>query len=285
MERRSAGFREGFVSILVNLLLFAGKYYVGLVHNSIAVVADAVHTLSDAVTSVVVVIGFWAAYRPPDSEHPFGHGRAEQVGAVVIGTLLGVVGFEFMLSSYGKLVAKESLIFSWTLVAVLMASALIKELLARWALKLGRAHKSQSIIGDAWHHRSDAVAAGLLAVGVIVGGDYWWLDGVLGLAVSALIMYTSAEIILITSRELLGSSPAGSEMEVLRKVVVSTSPLIEDLHHVHIHRYGDHVEISLHIRLPKDVSLEEAHRLADSVERAIKNELGWDATVHVEPVR
>lgn len=285
LERRSAGFKEGLISILINLLLFLVKYYVGVVHNSIAVVADAVHTLSDAATSVVVVVGFWIAYRPPDKEHPFGHGRAEQIGAVIIGTLLGVAGFEFMMSSYEKLMSKESLVFSWILVGVLATSALAKELLARWALRLGRVYKSQSIVGDAWHHRSDAIAAGMLTVGVIAGSSYWWLDGVLGLTVSALIIYTSAEIILTTSRELLGSSPKSNEVEVLKEIVVGTSPLAKDLHHVHIHRYGDHVEVSLHVRLPKDVSLEEAHKLTDVIEKTIKDKLGWDATVHVEPAR
>jgi cation diffusion facilitator family transporter len=214
-ERKVAGFKEGLVSIFVNVVLFVIKFYLGLIHNSIAVVADAVHTLSDAGTSVVVVISFWIAYKPPDKGHPFGHGRAEQIGAVIVGTLLGVAGFEFLMSSYEKLSSREALTFSWFLVGVLLLSSLVKELLARWAFRLGGSYESRSIVGDAWHHRSDAIATTLLALGILVGADYWWVDGVLGIIVSLVIVYTSIKIILETSRELLGSEPTRREEELL----------------------------------------------------------------------
>jgi len=282
-ERKVAGFKEGLVSIFVNVVLFVIKFYLGLIHNSIAVVADAVHTLSDAGTSVVVVISFWIAYKPPDKGHPFGHGRAEQIGAVIVGTLLGVAGFEFLMSSYEKLSSREALTFSWFLVGVLLLSSLVKELLARWAFRLGGSYESRSIVGDAWHHRSDAIATTLLALGILVGADYWWVDGVLGIIVSLIIVYTSIKIILETSRELLGSEPTRREEELLIDLAREVSPLIEDVHHIHIHKYGDHVEASLHIKLPNTMKLEEAHEIATKLENRIKDRLGWEATVHPEP--
>ncbi|MGC8975495.1 MAG: cation diffusion facilitator family transporter, partial [Thermoprotei archaeon] len=248
-----------------------------------AVVADAIHTLSDAGTSVVVIISFWVAYRPPDKGHPFGHGRAEQVGAVIIGTLLGVAGFEFLMGSYEKLVSRESLIFSWVLVGVLLFSAVIKELLARWALRLGKNYESRSIVGDAWHHRSDAIATALLVFGVLVGAEYWWVDGFLGMLVSLMIMYTSVKIVLEATGDLLGSEPTKHEKDLLSDLAREVSPLIEDVHHIHIHKYGDHVEASLHIKLPKTMNLEEAHEIATKLENKIRDKLGWEATVHPEP--
>lgn len=282
-ERKVAGFREGFISVFINVALFALKYYFGLIHNSIAVVADAIHTLSDAGTSVVVIIGFWVAYRPADEEHPFGHGRAEQIGAVVIGSLLGVAGFEFLMSSYEKLVSREALIFSWSLVGILLLSSVIKELLARWALGLGKSYESKSVVGDAWHHRSDAVATALLALGILVGAEYWWVDGILGILVSIIIVYTSVKIVLETAKDLLGSEPTKHEKDLLSDLAREVSPLIEDVHHVHIHKYGDHVEASLHIKLPKNMKLEEAHEIATKLEEKIRDRLGWEATVHPEP--
>ncbi len=281
--RRTAGFTEGFVSIFVNIILFILKYYLGLIHNSIAVMADAIHTLSDAGTSVVVVIGFWVAYKPPDEEHPFGHGRAEQISAVIIGTLLGVAGFEFLMSSYEKLISMEALTFSWVLVGVLLFSSVIKELLARWALRLGKSYESRSIVGDAWHHRSDAIATVLLVLGVLIGADYWWVDGFLGMLVSLIIIYTSIKMVLESSKDLLGSKPTKHERDLLINLAREISPLIESVHHVHIHKYGDHVEASLHIKLPKTMSLEEAHEIATKLENKIKNTLGWEVTVHPEP--
>ena len=282
-ERKAAGFMEGFVSVFINVALFILKYYFGLVHNSIAVVADAVHTLSDAGTSIVVIIGFWVAYKPPDKEHPFGHGRAEEIGAVVIGTLLGVAGFEFLVRSYEKLVSRETLIFSWVLVGVLLFSSVVKELLARWALRLGKSYESRSIVGDAWHHRSDAIATTLLALGVLVGAEYWWVDGFLGMLVSLIIMYTSIKIVFEASRELLGYEPTKREKDLLSDLAREVSPLIGDVHHIHVHKYGDHVEASLHIRLPKTIKLEEAHEIATKLEGKIKDKLGWEVTVHLEP--
>ncbi|MEO3992710.1 MAG: cation diffusion facilitator family transporter [Desulfurococcaceae archaeon TW002] len=282
-DRRTAGFAEGFISIFVNIVLFALKYYLGLTHNSIAVMAAAIHTLSDAGTSIVVVIGFWIAYRPPDKEHPFGHGRAEQVSAVIIGTLLGVAGFEFLMSSYEKLISMEALTFSWVLVGVLLLSSVIKELLARWALRLGKSYESMSIVGDALHHRSDAIATALLVLGVLIGADYWWVDGVLGMLVSLIILYTSIKMVLKSSRDLLGSEPTKYEKDLLNSLAREVSPFIENVHHVHIHKYGDHVEVSLHIKLPKTMKLEEVHEIATKLENKIKNTLGWEATVHPEP--
>jgi len=281
--RKVAGFKEGLASIFINIALFVIKFYFGLIHNSIAVVADAIHTLSDAGTSVVVLISFWIAYKPPDRGHPFGHGRAEQIGAVIVGTLLGVAGFEFLMSSYEKLSSREALTFSWFLVGILLLSSLIKELLARWAFRLGGSYESRSIVGDAWHHRSDAIATALLALGILVGADYWWIDGVLGVIVSLIIVYTSIKIILEASRELLGSEPTRHEEELLIDLAREVSPLIEDVHHIHIHKYGDHIEASLHIKLPSTMKLEEAHEIATKLESKIKDKLGWEATVHPEP--
>lgn len=282
-ERKVVGYTEGLVSIIINVILFALKYYFGLTHNSVAVMADAVHTLSDAGTSVVVIVGFWVAYRPPDEEHPFGHGRAEQVGAIIIGTLLGVTGFEFLMSSYEKLVSREALTFSWVLVSVLLFSSVTKELLARWALRLGKNYESRSIIGDAWHHRSDAIAAALLVLGISLGANYWWIDGLLGMLVSLTIMYTSIKIVLETTRELLGSEPTEREKELLNNLAREVTPLVEGIHHLHVHKYGDHVEVSLHIRLPKTMRIDEAHEIATKLENKIRDTLGWEATVHPEP--
>jgi len=285
VNRRRAGLLEGSVSIVVNLLLFIAKYVVGVRYNSIAVVADSIHTLSDSLTSAVVIVSFLVAYKPADKEHPFGHGRAEQIGAIVIGTLLAVVGFEFLTRSYEKLVSFESMEFTWAIVAVMLASAVVKEVMARWSIKLGREHESQSLIGDAWHHRSDAIASALVAFGAVLGATYWWVDGVLGIAVSVLIMVTAAEVIIETSKDLLGYAPSKDDVDRITREVKEVSQSAVDVHHIHIHKYGDHVEATLHIRLPPDMSVSEAHEIASKIEGRLKDKFGWDATVHVEPLK
>ncbi len=283
--RRKAGLLEGSVSIVVNTLLFVIKYLIGLRYNSIAVIADSIHTLSDSLTSAVVVASFLIAYKPADKEHPFGHGRAEQIGAIVIGTLLAVVGFEFLSRSYEKLLSFESMEFAWVIIAVMIASAVVKEVMARWSIRLGIRFGSQSLIGDAWHHRSDAIASALIAFGAVLGTTYWWVDGVLGIAVSILIIFTAVKLVLETSKDLIGYAPSKDDVDGITCVVKEVSQNVVDVHHIHMHKYGDHVEVTLHIRLPPEISVSEAHDIASRIEGRLKDRFGWEVTVHVEPLK
>ncbi len=283
--RRKAGLLEGSVSIVVNTLLFVIKYLIGLRYNSIAVIADSIHTLSDSLTSAVVVASFLIAYKPADKEHPFGHGRAEQIGAIVIGTLLAVVGFEFLSRSYEKLLSFESMEFAWIVIAVMIASAVVKEVMARWSIRLGIRFGSQSLIGDAWHHRSDAIASALIAFGAVLGATYWWVDGVLGIAVSILIIFTAVKLVLETSKDLIGYAPSKDDVDGIIRVVKEVSQNVVDVHHIHMHKYGDHVEVTLHIRLPPEISVSEAHDIASRIEGRLRDRFGWEVTVHVEPLK
>lgn len=283
VDRRAAGYAEGLTSIAVNTLLFLVKYAAGVAFNSVAVIADSVHTLSDSLTSAVVVLGFWVAYKPADREHPFGHGRAEQVGGVVVGTLLGVAAVQLLYASYEKLVSMKPTDFSWIVIAVMAVSTAVKEVLARWAMRLGTSFGSSSLVADAWHHRSDAAASALVAVGALAGRELWWVDGVLGMTVSALIAYTAASIVLRTSRELLGYAPTQQVEEGIARVVSAVAGEARDVHHVHVHSYGGHTEVTLHIRLPPTTSLRDAHTVATRIEEELKRVYGWEVTVHVEP--
>ncbi len=282
-DRVRAGYTEGVVSIIVNSALFTVKFYFGVLYNSVALITDAVHTLSDSLTSLVVIIGFRVASKKPDSEHPFGHGRAELVAALIIGAALGFTAFELGVESFKKLQEASSLLFSPVLVLVLVASSIVKEVLARWALKLADKYGSQSIRSDAWHHRSDALVSGVLAVAVLIGREYWWFDGLAGLVLSLYILYTAIKLVLESSSELIGRAPGEDVIRSIERVAKSASPLVLGVHHVHVHRYGDHVEVTLHIDLPDEITLEEAHRVATLVEERIRSELGYEATVHAEP--
>lgn len=284
-SKEEAGYLEGWVSVIVNILLFIIKLYAGILANSIAIIADAFHTLSDSITSVALIIGYKIAFRPPDKEHPFGHQRFESVTSIIIGTLLGVIGFEFVQRSISKLISGETLIFSWIAVIVLAVSVVVKEWLARWALGLAARFNAGSIKADAWHHRSDAVATLLVLIGLLTSSLAWWIDGVLGLMVSGLIIYVAYDIIKKASENIMGRSPTPSETSMLKELASRISSDIRDLHHVHLHEYGEHVEVTLHIRLPPGINLNEAHEIASKLEELIRKELKWGATIHVEPYK
>jgi len=282
-KRRRAGYQEGFISIVVNTLLFIIKYYVGVISNSIAVIADSIHTLSDTATSLILIISYRYASKPADEEHPFGHGRFELLGSLVIGVLLGVAGFEFGFSSIEKLLSKETLVYSDLLVLVLITSTLTKGLLTLWPGRLGVKTESELVKADAWHHLTDTFATGLLAITIFIGRDYWWIDGVLGLLVSAIIIYTAWEISSRAGMELLGRGPTPSEIAELKQVIQSEFPMVSNIHHIHFHRYGDHVEVTLHVELPGGMSLKEAHDIASKIESTIREKFKYEPTVHVEP--
>ena len=206
--RQITGFLEAWVSIIGNVLLFAVKFALGVAIGSISLMADAFHTLSDVLTSVVVLIGFKAAGRAPDEEHPFGHGRIENIATLVIAILLVVVGVDFLAQSARKLIRPMPVAGTIPIAAILLLSGAVKELMASFSIWLGRRIDSKALVADAWHHRSDAVASVLVAL-AIVGALFrlYWLDGLFGVGVSLLIIYTGFDVGRSAANPLLGLSP------------------------------------------------------------------------------
>ena len=277
------GLFEGFLSAGINILLFAFKIWIGLLTNSVAMIADAWHTLSDTFTSAIVVFGFWIGEKPGDKDHPFGHGRAELVGAVVIGTLLAVVGINFVKESYLQLKGGETPVYSRISILVFGISGIIKEGLAQFSIRLGKKNNSRALIADGWHHRSDAVASIIIVVGALLGGLLPWIDGILGFAVSILILFAAYEVLKDAASMILGTGVDGEMAREIQKVLKREAPEVRDAHHIHVHRYGDHVEATLHVSLPSGMSLDTAHGISNQLEKALRDELGLEPTIHLEP--
>jgi len=280
---RTLGYAVGSVSIVVNLVLFALKIWAGKRTGSVAMVADAWHTLSDSFTSIVVVLGLWVSGIPKDEEHPFGHGRAESIGAIIIGTLLGVVAVGFARESVHQLRMRQNLAYDSLALIVFSCSVVSKELMATISIRIGKRLNSRSLIADGWHHRSDAIASALVLVGLFFGVRFWWIDGVLGLAVSGLILYAAWEIVKEASHSLLGEPAPEDVLRQIDHYVKTHSPDIESYHRPTYHRYGEHTEMAIHIVMADELDLPSAHRHATELERDIKRRFGIVATVHAEP--
>lgn len=284
LSRNRLGYVVGWISIITNTVLFALKLWVGLAGASVAMIADAWHTLSDSLTSIIVVAGFWASGRPADSKHPFGHGRTEAIAAIIIGTLLAVVGFKFLYNSISKLVLVQEMRFRYSAVYIFAISAIWKELLARCSIWVGRKAKLVSLVADGWHHRSDAIASVIIVAGVFLSPRFWWMDGVLGILVSLFILSTAFIVVRESSTGILGEKlDPGTEQKIRRAIGEVVSEKV-DIHHFHMHRYGEHVELTFHIRIPPETQIRRAHAIADIVEKKLKNDFDIDATIHVEPV-
>lgn len=280
----SIGYAAVCLSIVGNVALFIVKYWAGLNVDSIAMQADAWHTLSDTLTSFIVLIGFWMAARPPDQEHPFGHGRAESIAAVVIGTLLAVVGFSFLRDSLVRLLTGRAVEYTTLSILVFLVTVFVKEGMAQVSFYAGRRRDSDALAADGWHHRSDALTSLLIVIGAWAGSAYAWMDGALGIVVSVFIFYAAGSILRDVVTSLLGERPSAGLRQRVVAVVHEVAPMASDVHHIHLHRYGDHREMTLHLRLPDDMPLQEAHTVAHRVEETLYERFDVAATVHVDPL-
>lgn len=285
IEARSrVGLLEGWVSIAVNMALGGLKIWLGVLTGSLALLADAFHTLADSVTSLVVVLGFWIARQPADREHPFGHGRIDSVAGLAIAVLLGVVAFESGQAAVRRILDPQPVEAAGWVIVVVAASLLVKDLLSRFSLELGRLIASEALVADAWHHRSDVFATGLVLVaffGPRLG--LYWLDGVMGLGVSIFIAWAAWAIIRQSLGPLLGE-PAPDEVYREISAIASAGEGVRGVHDIIVHRYGLTHVISVHIEVPGDRSAIELHDISERIEEKIAERFPGHAVVHVDPI-
>ncbi|MBU7013211.1 MAG: cation-efflux pump [Theionarchaea archaeon] len=279
-ERAHYGYLEGAVSIVINLALSFVKFGVGFYINSIALIADGFHTLSDLLTSLVVIIGFKFSQQPPDEEHPFGHGRYEDIASLIIAILLAIVGAQFFISSIERLYRPEIVKGSVVFFLVILSTAAAKEILARYSLYLSRKINSHALLADAWHHRSDALAVIPVAFGILASiYGYYWVDAISGMLVSGVIVYVGYTIARDASSTLLGKAPPDDLIFQVKRLASHAG--ITDIHSVNVHHYGERKVISMHIQV-EPMGLKEAHAIADDVEQKIEEELNASAVVHID---
>jgi cation diffusion facilitator family transporter len=282
--RARAGLVGGWVSIVLNLVLFVVKAALGAITGSIAVIADAVHSLSDVVSSAVVVFGFRMASKPSDEEHPFGHGRAETIATLIVAVLLIVIGVEFIRTSIGRLMNPVALVIGWPMIAALAATIVVKEWLTRFSMALGRLIGSDALEADAWHHRTDSISTLLVLVGFVLSRfGLTWVDGVAGIAVSAIVIWTGFEIGRRAVNRLLGQAPTEEEVEEIHRTAMGVEG-VEGVHEVIIHRYGDRRAISLHVEVSAERPALELHSIADEVEERLSQGQRGVVVVHIDPI-
>jgi cation diffusion facilitator family transporter len=282
--RKKYAYLEAWVSIIGNLILAAIKILLGIALNSISLLADAAHTASDVLTSVVVLLGFKVSSSPADEKHPYGHGRIEFLATLIIAVMLIIVGIQFGKTSYERFIANSIVKGSYSVALVMLIGALFKEWMSRFSIELGMRINSSALIADAWHHRTDAIASVLVAIAIVASGfGYYKVDAIFGLGVSALIIYTGIGIARESASKLIGEA-AEKDMIVSIKECALNVPGVIGIHKINVHDYGAQKIISLHIQVDKTMSLIKAHDISEQVERVIEEaNVGSKAIVHVEP--
>lgn len=281
MESKKLAYVEGIGSIVINTVLFGLKYWIGIMTGSIAIMADAWHTLSDSLTSIVVILGAKVSSKPADKNHPFGHGRAESVASIIIGVLLFIVGSNFFFDAIQRLRSKEAAIFSTSSIIIFIISVITKEAMAQFSFWAYNKTKSHSLKADGWHHRSDAIASAIILISIFLGKNLWWIDGVFGIIVSLLIVYTAIDIMREAAQPILGEIPKQDSIEKIIKIGERFN--LNDIHHIHQHSYGSHLEYTMHVYMPKDSPIYKAYSITKKFREVLRKELNIESTVYIKP--
>ncbi len=274
---------EGWISIIVNSLLFAIKLTLGLISLSIALIADAFHSLSDLSSSIIIIVSAKIAKKPSDMEHPFGHQRVEAIATIIIATLLFVTGIELGRSAVERILHPAFFISTNWIIAVILLTIVLKESLTRFSWQLGEISQSTLLKADAWHHRSDALTTLLvIATFIFARFNIFYLDGYVGVGMSLFIMYSGFTVAKKAMQHLIGTAPEPEFIQNVKTIAEGISG-VANVHDLILHQYGANKLLSLHIEVPRHFTLLEAHDLAERVEAKIKKELKTHTTVHYEP--
>ncbi len=284
LSRKNIGLLGGWASILVNFFLFLLKGALGFLAGSVALIADAFHTLSDIATSLIVLISFYISEKPSDSEHPFGHGRAEFISAIVMATLLAVTAFELFKYSVERILNPVAFVAPWWIIGVVLGTILVKEGLAFFTMNLSRKIHSDTLKADSWHHHLDAASSLLVVIAFLFSHfQFPYLDGIVGAIIAVIILISAYGIAKSPIDNLLGKSPNIDLLNRIEKIVLSF-PEVKGVHDIIIHTYGENTIISLHIEVDENLSLNQAHSISEKVDQELRRLLNAHITVHVDPV-
>lgn len=282
------------IGSIANFLLVLLKFVAGFIGNSAAMIADAVHSLSDFVTDVIVIVFVRFAHKPKDELYAYGYGKYETLATAIIGVLLFIVGSGILWDggwkiyhyfADGSLPEPHIIAFYMALVSIA-----VKELLYRYTAAVGRAVKSQVVVANAWHHRSDAMSSIGTAVGIggaiFFGDGFEILDPVAAIVVSFFIMKVAIQLIIPSLGELLEKSLPEEVQEQIRQIILSY-PGVSEPHHLRTRRIGNTYAIDVHLRMDGDMPLRIAHDHVSAIERKIRAAFGMQThiSIHLEPVK
>lgn len=293
-EREKAIYQVTWAGSFVNFLLVVFKFIAGILGHSAAMIADAVHSLSDFATDIVVLIFTRISNKPQDKSHDYGHGKYETLATAIIGIVLFAVGAGICWNGLqtiqtvwqgGRLPAPGMLAFAGAIISIVS-----KELIYRYTIHVGRRINSSAVIANAWHHRSDAFSSIGTAIGIggaILLGESWSvLDPMAAVVVSFFIMKVSVQLLKPCVDELTEKSlPDEIEKEIC--LITENTPGVSAIHNLRTRRIGNHYAIEMHVRMDGHLTLYEAHAKASVIENKLKEKYGNETHVgiHVEPVK
>ena len=284
-ERTQVGERAGWLGLVSNLVLFCGKLLIGLTAGSVSIMADAINSLSDTISSILTLVGFKMAAKPADSEHPYGHERFEYISGLIISLVITFVGLQFLMSSIEKIMHPSSVKLSSWLFIILISSIVIKIWQGFMYRKLSKKIHSETLKASGQDSFNDVYTTLAVLLSVLVE----WLthlrvDGYFGLLLALYILYSGATMILDFIGELLGSRPTDYEIKMMETKLDSYENIL-GYHDLLVHDYGPQKRFaSVHIEVNAAWSLSKAHQVIDRIEQDFQHELGISLVCHLDPV-
>ena len=293
-SRERTIYKVTLLGSFVNMLLVVIKFIFGILGCSAAMIADAVHSMSDLITDVIVVIFVKLSNKPQDEDHDYGHGKYETLATSLVGMALLFVGVMILYSGAENIYRAISgeVLRQPGLVALFAAiiSVVLKEWAYRFTIRTGQKVNSQAVIANAWHHRSDAfssIGTSLGIGGAIFLGDKWVvLDPIAAVIVSLFIIKTACVLIKRAFDELLEKSlPAEIEAQIM--TLAEQEAGVSEIHNLRTRRIGNHIAMEMHLRISGDTSLYIAHQRTCEIEKRLREHLGADTliNIHVEPIK
>lgn len=293
MKREREIYKVTIVGSVANAALMAIKFVAGILGHSSAMIADAVHSLSDFATDLIVLVLVHISAKPQDASHDYGHGKYETMASFIVGLALVAAATGIMMSGGSKLVdwfhgeqlQSPGRLALWAA----LLSILVKELLYQYTVRHGKHINSQALVANAWHHRSDALSSIGAAIGIggaILLGDRWTvLDPIASIVVGLMLVKVAVTLLRSSMGELTESSlPADVEQEI--ESIICSFPDVSQPHNLRTRRIGNRIAIEAHVRMDGALPLTLAHERATSIERAIKQRFGSEThvTLHMEPI-
>ena len=294
MNREKEIYKVTLVGSAGNVALLTFKFIAGVMGHSSAMIADAVHSLSDFITDVIVLAFVHVSAKPQDKDHDYGHGQYETFASFIIGLALIAAATGIIVSGVAKVIdwagGKELEAPGWLALAAAIISILVKEILFRYTAIRGKSLDSQALVANAWHHRSDALSSIGTAVGIggaILLGNRWTvLDPLASVVVGFILVKVSVNLLRSSIGELTESS-LSSEIEKEIEEIICSFPDVSEPHNLRTRRIGNRFAIEAHVRMDGNASLTAAHDRASAIEQRIRQRFGQQThvTIHMEPTK
>lgn len=283
--RNRYGVVSGIFGIISNTVLFCIKLIIGIIANSITIIADAFNNLSDSLTSIITIIGFKLSSRPADKEHPYGHARYEYITGIIVAFFVFAVGILFVKSSIEKIFHPEEMILNIPTYITLIIAIIIKFLQMMVYLSFAKAINSKVIKANAEDSKNDIIMTSAVLLAMIIMGIFNInVDGYIGLIISIFIVISSIKMIKETIDPLIGVIPSQEQIDKIKKEILKYDG-VEGIHDLLIHNYGERKDfVTVHVEVSSDMNIVVAHDLADKIERYFMNELNLNLTVHIDPI-